>query len=79
MPFTKKSGNPGPDKIISRLDGLPELLTRGDVAELLSVHTETVKRLEREKKLPPPLRITSKTIRHQRSSIEKFLKEAAAK
>jgi predicted DNA-binding transcriptional regulator AlpA len=79
MPFTKKSGNPGPNKIISRLDGLPALLTRGDVAELLGVHTETVKRLERERKLPQPLRITNKTIRHQRAAIEKFLKEAAAR
>jgi excisionase family DNA binding protein len=54
-------------------------MDRSELAELLGIHTETVKRLEREKKLPQPSRFTGKIIRYDRAVIEQFLKEAALK
>jgi predicted DNA-binding transcriptional regulator AlpA len=77
MPVVTAKSGPKPGKI-SKLDGLPQLLTRHDVAALLDVHFETVKRLERAGKFPRPVRITPKIVRYDKAAIEKFLQDAAA-
>jgi predicted DNA-binding transcriptional regulator AlpA len=64
---------------ISKLDGLPQLLTRHDLAALLDVHFETVKRLEREGRLPAPIRISSKVIRYDKAEVQKFLQDATSR
>ena len=55
---------------------LPEYVSRQQLAEAIGVHPESIKRLEREGKIPRAIRITSKIIRYERSAIEQFLKEA---
>jgi predicted DNA-binding transcriptional regulator AlpA len=64
---------------MSKFAGLPEYLSRNDLAALLDVHLETIKRLEREGKLPAPVRITSKLVRYDKAVIEKFLQDAASR
>ena len=78
MPVTMKKAGPVPGKM-SKLDGLPEYLTRSDLAVLLDVHLETIKRLEREGKLPAPIRITSKLVRFDKAVVEKFLQDATSR
>jgi hypothetical protein len=54
-----------------------EYLTRSDLAALLEVHFETIKRWEREGKLPRPSRFGPKILRYDKRAIEKFLQDAA--
>lgn len=55
-------------------------LTRRHVAQALGgVHIETVKRWEREGRLPPPVRISRKTVGHLRSTVDRFLEGAEAR
>ncbi|HEV6968108.1 hypothetical protein [Roseateles sp.] len=52
-------------------------LLRRDVAKALGdVHIETVKRWEREGRLPPPVRLSRKTVGHLQSTVERFLASA---
>src|SRR6516162_6241311 len=56
-----------------------EYLTRSDLAALLEVHFETIKRWEREGKLPRPSRFGPKVLRYDKRTIEKFLQDATPK
>ena len=76
MPAVIKKSGPIPGKM-SKLEGLPEYLTRSDLAALLEVHFETIKRWEREGKLPRPSRFGPKILRYDKRAIEKFLQDAA--
>jgi DNA-binding transcriptional MerR regulator len=51
-------------------------MDRREFAELLAVHIETLKRLERQGKVPKPSRFGG-ILRYDRSVVEQFLKEAA--
>lgn len=54
-----------------------EFLIRRRVANVLGgVHVETVKRWEREGRLPPPIRLSRKTVGHLRSTVDRFLASA---
>ena len=54
-------------------------LPRREVAKALGgVHLETVKRWEREGKLPPPVRISRKTVGHLQSTLDGFIARIAA-
>jgi excisionase family DNA binding protein len=75
MPVTMKKAGPVPSRM-AKLEGLPEYLTRGDLATLLEVHFETIKRWEREGKLPRASRFGPKTIRYNKAAIQKFLEAA---
>lgn len=46
---------------------------RAQVAQLLGVHLETLKRYEREGRFPPPVRITRKNVGHLRSTVDRYL------
>jgi predicted DNA-binding transcriptional regulator AlpA len=52
-------------------------MDRDELAELLGVHRETIKRLEREKKVPQPIKISRKIVLYDRTAVERFLQEAA--
>jgi excisionase family DNA binding protein len=54
----------------------PRFMDRHEFAELLAVHVETLKRLERKGKIPKPSRFGG-ILRYDRATVEQFLKEAA--
>jgi excisionase family DNA binding protein len=51
-------------------------LDRVGVAQLLGVHLETVKRMERDGRLPKPIAFGLRVVRHERAAIEKYLEQA---
>ena len=51
-------------------------MDRREFAEMLGIHIETLKRLERQGKIPKPSRFGG-ILRYDRSVVEQFLKEAA--
>jgi DNA-binding transcriptional MerR regulator len=51
-------------------------MDRREFAELLGIHVETLKRLERQGKIPKPSRFGG-ILRYDRSVVERFLQEAA--
>jgi predicted DNA-binding transcriptional regulator AlpA len=51
-------------------------MDRREFAEMLGIHIETLKRLERRGKIPKPSRFGG-ILRYDRSVVEQFLKEAA--
>ena len=52
------------------------LISRQQIALDLGIHLETVKRMESEGRLPPPLRISRKLIRYDRAAYEECLRAA---
>jgi excisionase family DNA binding protein len=55
-----------------RLETKDELLTRREAATLLKVHTETIKRWQKNGRLPA-LVLGPTTVRYRRADIERFL------
>jgi predicted DNA-binding transcriptional regulator AlpA len=51
-------------------------MDRREFAEMLGIHIETLKRLERQGKIPKPSRFGG-ILRNDRSVVEQFLQEAA--
>jgi predicted DNA-binding transcriptional regulator AlpA len=51
-------------------------MNRQELANLLGVHVETVKRREKTDSWPRPVRITSKVVLYDRTDVERFLQEA---
>ena len=62
----------------SHIKASPEasrLMSRREVAALLGVHTETIKRYQR-KGLLPAIVLNSRLIRYERADVEKFLQSS---
>jgi predicted DNA-binding transcriptional regulator AlpA len=51
-------------------------MNRQELANLLGLHVETVKRREKTAGWPRPVRISSKVVIYDRTDIERFLQEA---
>jgi excisionase family DNA binding protein len=52
---------------------MPEFLKKADVARLLNVSPRTLDRWARSGRLPPPVRLSDRTLRFRRSDIQKYL------
>jgi excisionase family DNA binding protein len=55
---------------------MPEFLTKADVARLFRISTKSVERWVRDGRLPPPVKLSGRTLRFRQADITKYLHEA---
>ena len=78
--MTRKNINPSayPNDDTQIVDGISRLMSRREVASMLGVHTETIKRYQR-KGLLPAIVFNSRLIRYERTEVERLIQDGKIK